>query len=449
VIEVRVFRQSGKINPLEWRIGVDGEVVFMESGIAGGKMKQTHDRPGPVGKFGTKGYKDAKTQAILVADRHIRDKIERLGYQEVDPNTGEVLRSTRDDEINFSNPAKNLRFMKCRHQPEEGSKEMARLQEVIDSDRAIFTIKRDGMMHPIFIDDDHVHIFTRRMDLCTANYPYLAREIANAKFPPKTILLTELVVVENGMDNRRLMQTLDRSLPERAVLLQDDPFRRPTAIVLGIPYWAGKQIMAELPVGEWIDFMYRKIGSRKFQYLQVMETLTTVSSDNPLDELMITVRDESLEGLVIYDAEAIFGDAVVNFRGREDRPEAWKWKPILEGDFIVVFDPDMTWSGGKPGGRYGKGRLKDLPGVVALYQFGPEGAMHYICNCGSGFTEDQRRYVLRRAANNRGIAGVARIKYESRTFIAEGDDTNALQHPIFLEWHPDKSSNEAFDARLS
>ena len=167
-----------------------------------------------------------------------------------------------------------------------------------------------------------------------------------------------------------------------------------------------------------------------------------------LDELMITVRNEGLEGLVIYDAEAIFGDAVMNFRGREERPEAWKWKPIQEGDFIVVFDPDGAWSSGKPGGRYGKGRLKDLPGVVALYQFGAGGMMHYICNCGSGFTEDQRKYVLRKAANSAGIAGVARIKYESRTFISEGDDTNALTAPIFLEWHPDKSTTEAFDARL-
>lgn len=429
---------------MEWRIWVDDEVVHMESGVVGGRMKHTSDRPGPVGKFGTKGYKDAKIQAILVADRHIRDKIDRLGYQEIDPKTGKVIESRRSDDLDFAHPAKNTRFMKCRHQPDPGTREMEELQEVIDSDRAIFTIKRDGMMHPIFIDEDGVvRIFTRRMDPCTEKYPYLASEIAKSRFPPQTVLLTELVVEESGRDNRRLVQTLDRSLPERAQTLQEDPFRRPKAIILGVPYWKGLPIMAEMPVHEWIDFMYRHFGTRNYQYLRLMETIT-----GPLDELMEMVRIEKLEGLVIYDSEAIFGDAVVNFRGREERPEAWKWKPILEGDFVVVFDPDGAWSGGKPAGRYGKGRLKELPGVVALYQYGPSGELHYICNCGSGFTEDQRAYILRRAANRRGVVGVARIKYESRTFIAEGDDTNALSHPIFLEWHPDKSPNEAFDERL-
>lgn len=444
---MRVFRQSGKLNSLEWRIWIDGETVYMESGVVGGRMKQTHDRPGPVGKLGTKGYKDAKVQAILVADRHIRDKVDRLGYEEIDPKTGEALVTRKADRLNFSKPSKNTRFMKCRHQPEEGSREMIDLQEVIDTDRAIFTIKRDGMMHPIFIDEKgEVHVFTRRMDPCTDKYPHLVREIAKSKlFPPKTILLTELVVAtKDGKDARRLVQTLDRSLPERAVLLQEDPFRRPKAIVIGIPYWGGEPIMSETPVHLWIDFIYKTIGTKRFQYIEPMETVT-----GTLDELMKMVTEEKLEGLVIYDSEAVFGDAVVNFRGREERPEAWKWKPILEGDFIVVFDPDGSWSpDGKPAGRYGKGRLKELPGVVALYQYGASGALHYICNCGSGFKEDQRRYALKRAANRRGVVGVARIKYESRTFIAEGDDTNALTAPIFLEWHPDKSENEAFDARL-
>lgn len=442
---MRVFRQAGKTQPLEWRIWVDGENVYMESGVAGGRMKQTHDRPGPVGKFGTKGYKDAKTQAILVSERHIRDKIDRLGYQEVNWVTGEIIESHRADDLDFSNPAKNVRFMKCRHQPDPDTKEMAELQAVIDSGRAIYTIKRDGMMHPILIDEEGaVRIFTRRMDPCTDKYPYLVREVAKAQLPPQTVLLTELVVEQGGRDNRRLVQTLDRSLPERARLLQEDPFRRPKAIVLGIPYWNGLSIMSEMQVREWIDFMYRHLGTRRFQYLDLMATMT-----GTLDGLMEMVREEQLEGLVIYDGEAVFGDAVVNFRGREERPEAWKWKPIQEGDFLVVFDPDGAWSSdGHNAGRYGKGRLKELPGVVALYQYGRSGTLHYVCNCGSGFTEDQRRYVLRRAANHQGVAGVARIKYESRTFIAEGDDTNALTAPIFLEWHPDKSPNEAFDERL-
>lgn len=437
---MRIFRQAGKLNKLEWRIWVDGETVHTESGIVGGRMKHTCDRPGPVGKFGTGGYKDAKTQALLVADRQIRDKVERLGYAEVtDKNDPQV-----EQKLNFSNPPKNTRFMKCRHQPEPGTREMRELETVIDFGEEICTFKRDGMMHPIFIDDTGtVRIFTRRMDLCTDNYPHLAKEISQADFPPNSILLTELVVTKDGRDDRKLVQTLDRSLPDRSRRIQEDPFRRPKAIVLGIPYWNSTPIMSIMPVCKWIDFLYAKIGVKNYQYMEPMEVMEGYT----IDELMKIVEEEKREGLVIYDSQAVFGNAVVNFRGREERPRAWKWKPILEGDFVVVFDPDGSW-GEEVAGAYGRGKLRDLPGMVALYQYDRHGKLQYICNCGSGFTEDQRKYALRKAANNRGIVGVARIKYESRTFISEGDDTNALTMPIFLEWHPDKSENEAFDDRL-
>lgn len=448
---MRVFRQLGKKSQLEWRIWVDDEDVHMESGVVDGRMKHTSDHPGPVGKFGTLGYKDARTQAILVADRRIRSKCERLGYVEVDPVTGESL-NEHNNILIFSNPPKNLRFMKCRHQPEPGSNEE---KEMLGVTNPIYTIKRDGMMHPIFIDENgNVEIYTRRMDRCTEKYPYIAAEVKKLRLPHETILMTEFVMEEGIRDNRVKLQTIDRSLADRAVKLQSNPFYRPKAIILGIPYWDGNPIMSEMPVHEWINFIYRRFGFQRHQYLRLIETMT-----GKLSDLQQMVLSDGLEGLVIYDGDATFDlDDVMNFRGREERPRAWKWKPIMEGDFLVVFAPEGRgfWASGRTCGSYGSGRLQALPGSVALFQYGKSGTRHYICNCGSGFTEEQRAEILARAKLQDGLVGVATIKYESRTFSSINKNgiwvlnrgSDALTAPIFVEWRPDKKYDEAIDLRL-
>ena len=449
---MRVFIQRGKKQPLEWRIWVDGDTVHMESGVKDGKMKHTSDVPGSIGKVGTKAYKDPETYAQEIALRQIREKVDRLGYREVDPDTYEFLEDQSDDEIDWRNPPKNMRFMKCRHQPKpDEKKKLAELMKVVKEGNPIFTAKRDGMMHPIFIDEKGgVHIFTRRFDRCTDNYPHIRKEVEAAEFPTRTILLCEFVCVRNKRDDRRLVQTLDRSLPDRAQKIQEDPFRRPKAIVLGIPYWDGKPIMATKTCDEWIEFLHNKLDMlRARNGLTYLEPMGILVGD--LDGCMEVVEDEKLEGLVIYDGDAIFGDAVVNFRGREERPRAWKWKPILEGDFVVVFDPDGEFGGGfdkNECGKWGRGRLQKLPGNVALFQYDSSNMMHYICNVGSGFTEAQRKDLLKRARKGNGYAGVAEIKYESRTFISDGDDTNALTAPIFLRWRDDKELDEAVEERL-
>lgn len=449
---MRVFIQRGKKKPLVWKIGVNDDVIVMESGVKGGKMKTTSDRVLSVGKPGTKAYRSPEVQAQEVALRHIREKVERMGYREVDPDTLEFLEDQTDDEINWKNPPKNMRFMKCRHQPKpDEKKKLAELMEVIDSGNAIFTIKRDGMMHPIFIDEEgDVHIFTRRFDRCTDHYPHIMMEVAACDFPPKTILLCEFVCTKNRKDSRKLVQTLDRSLPDRARKLQEDPFRRPKAIVLGIPYWGGEAIMATRTCDEWLEFMYDQFERvHKLEYLEPMQILA-----GDFDLCLELVEEKGWEGLVIYDGRATFGDAVVNFRGREERPKAWKWKIYKEGDFVVVFDPDGEFDGGfnkKERGKWGRGRLQGLPGNFALYQYDTKGDLHYISNVGSGFKEKEEKDLSRAlqwARNNDGFVAVAEIKYESRTFIADGDDTNALTGAIFLRWRHDKDFDEAVEERL-
>jgi len=434
---VRTFLQKGRKHTLVWKIWVEGDAIHTQHGILEGRLQHTWDVPGAKGKEGTKAYKNPEEYALIRANQLIRTKVE-AGYRELEENE-----QVSGNEINFSELPKSTCFFKCRQQPKEGTKQHTLMLEAAQRPEALITRKRDGMMHVVLVDtQSNIQLYTRRMDPCTEWYPYLVAELETLNLPPKTVLLCELVCLSHDLDDRKLLQTLGRSKAERAQRIQqENPFRRPIAVILAMPYYDQQPIMERMPVEEWLAFMFDQLeeATSRSRYLELIEVL-------PLSFEQATERalTRHWEGLVIYNPTAVFGDDVVTFTGQPRRPECWKWKGSEEGcryvdDFVLVYDPTR-----KNGGSPGSGRLKHLPGRMALYQYDRSGQMQYICLVGTGFTDSDRRDVLYRAAGNLGIAGVARIGFESRTFISQGAKTNALTMPKFVGWHPDKNPNEAF-----
>lgn len=445
---MRTFVNRGKDKLLFWAIGIDEDdqsIVHMHSWVEDSdKKKKTWDRPGSIGKEGTKAYRDPETYALIRIQQEIDKKLKQ-GYREV--QKGEDLSTMTKTVMSFSNPPKGLSLWKPKQKPEDGTKEYAKMTAVIDRGDAIFTIKRDGNRHLITIDEaGEVNIFTRRLDCCTEWYPWLKWEIENLKLPARTLLDVELVVEKDGIDDRRTFQSLSRSLKKRAIDLQQiNPWKRPKAIVIGTPIWAGQEIITKVTVDEWMEHLYYHFEDRVrgTEFVEMMEILPS-SSFEDCKQLVI---DEKSEGLVIYDSKACFGDDGIVYNGHPKRPSVWKWVPEYEGDFIVVFDPDNETY--VIGGGWGKGRRKNFPGQVALYQFGGDGDLHYVSLCGSGFDDTSLQEVIDRAAANGGqCAGVAKVKYRGRTFISEGEKTNALTIPVFMHWRDDKTLEEAQDDRL-
>lgn len=446
---MRTFVNHGKSKLLYWAIGIDESdpsIVHMHSWLEGSdKKKKTWDRPGSSGKEGTKSYKDPQTYALIRVQQEIDKKL-RQGYREQGLEVSAPAPAKPFFE--FRTPPRGFALWKPQQKPEKGTKQYLKMMKVIDEGAALFTVKRDGNRHLISVDESNeVHVFTRRLDRCTEWYPWLVDEVARMGLPPKTLLDVELVVEKDGVDDRRAFQSLSRSLKDRALDLQvANPWKKPTAIVIGTPIWHGDYIIETMPVSGWMEHLYDRMTpmTKHADYVKVMEMLPS----HDFDSCKKIVEEENREGLVIYDMNAVFGDGAMSFNGHPSRPAVWKWVPVYEGDFIVVFDPGGT-SSWPVKGDWGKGRRKELPGRVALYQYGSDYAIHYVGLCGSGFDEATLRDVLHRTRRNGGgVAGVAKVSYRSRSYLAEGGPSNALTIPVFMHWRDDKTFEEAQDDRL-
>lgn len=429
---MREFRKKGKKHTTVWQIWTSGDEVHMQSGVLGGKLQHTYDVPGPVGKEGTKAYVEPEAQAILVCERKIKKKVEE-GYVEFDPDAIEA--ELLNLEIDFTKLPKSLSFFKPRRWPTDG-RGLNKLLTLTESDNAIYTVKRDGMMHPVLITEKgSVKIYTRRMDDCTKSYPHLVEAFDSMNLPAGTILLCEFVIPNStgAGDDRDHMASIARSLPERARKLQQMGAKA-EAVVLSVPFLCG-EYQFDKPI--WMNFDL--ISEMKIDNLYVSPIHILHTS---FENAKTFCQVNKLEGLVIYNGDAKFGSQGYNFRGTPERPECWKCKSEYEDDFVIVWDPK------EDEGSFGSGRIKNLPGRVSLYQADITGCFHYICGCGSGFTDAVRQEIMDRARDNGGSAGVAIIKYVSRSFIREGGKSNALKEPVFVGWHADKKEIEAMNKKL-
>ena len=441
----RFIKKGSRGQALVWEIWVEGDQVHRKSGQLGGSLVSTWDRPGPAGKPGTKGFVSAETRALERA-LYMTTKKKQGGYREVDEHGNYIEAQAQADEVNFNELQQNYEVGKPLN-PTTIKDLKAREDLCNDVKRSIFTIKEDGLCHHILITSSKdVKIYTRKIEPCTDKYPYIVEEVKQLKLPPKTILTCEFVVKMPGglRDDRKSIQSISKSLTDRALNLQQSPLCRPEAVVLHAQFWGGKPLVRDLPVQSWMQHLqdFFEDGFHRYVY-----PLKVYFGSFELAKQYVT--DKGLEGLVVYDKESVFGDKAFNLRGTTERTACFKWKPIYETDCVMIFNPDRAF-GNKmaAGGEWGSGRIKKLPKGVALYQYDDRGELHFLCNCGSGFTDEDREKVLRMAIGGLGIVGVGVIHYASRFFKSEGDDSNAMLEPIFKGFHPDKSVKEAVEPRL-
>lgn len=439
----RLIQSSGK-RPREWQIWVEGAVIHTRRGLIGGRLTHTTDQPGSVGKEGTKAYIDAGTQAMLEAQRKIVRKLEQ-GYRHT------TSEQEADQDTDFTSLPKNFAVGKPQLQPESGSKAAAKLDELANSDSAIFTMKRDGNFYKLLITPNQgVKLFSRGGDEMSEWYPSLINDIKELELPPRTILGVELVCTMNGADDRLVLQSLARSKSERARKMQEeDPSKRPYMIALTPLYWNGEEITTQWTTDAWMDLLYNTISQK---------TRNTQLRIEPIEIIFGSFEDakkeclkREMEGLVIYDRSACFGEHAFSWDGAIKRTPCWKWKQIYEDDFIVIFDPDHIIY--KNGGAWGRGRIGGLPKNVALYQINKTGEMVWVSDCGSGMTDATRQEILNnweehRVRYNENYLRVASIIYTKRSYKSKGDKTNALNEPRFNYWHSDKTPTEVVNLLL-
>jgi len=450
---MRTFRSRGEKFQKEWQIWVEGAEVHTKWGKVDSEKMQHTFEVAPGAFIGKSNEMSQFVHARAIAERKIEGKLRR-NYFEVD-SIGAPLEEQEADEVDCDNPKRSIRAGKPTMQPRRGKKADAsqydKMVAARSSESGIITRKMNGFFHYFFVGSKgKVQVFTRRFEDHTEKYPTLVKSLERAKFPKNTVLFTELVVKRrvkgHVIEDRIAMQSISNSLPKRARALQLMPQNQVTAVVLLIPYWKD-EFLSERTFGQLLEMVEENFGLKRrcpvgFEGIEILYM--------DFAESKKWVKTSKAEGVVIYDGNSVPGEKLINFQGRPKRYTSmcWKWKPIKEDDFLVVFDPESEdW---ERGGGYGKGRIAKLPGKVALYQMNDEGKWVYICLCGTGFDDEQRREVLKYSEerSHMHMCGVAEISYAERRYMSQGDKTNALTDPGFSRWRGDKPVDEVVNPLL-
>jgi len=386
--------------------------VWIEHGQVDGKKQLTNDVISEGVNIGKANETTPLEQALLTLDRKVIKQKEK-GYSTDIQETEQKIVG-----FNFEDPLpKELCFYKPKNSIDDN-----KIQKLEADRRAVFTVKRDGMMHIVRKTEKFgVEIYSRRMDLVTDKYPHLIETLNN--LPNDTVLLGEIVLfTEDGKDNFNAVSSICRSDPEKAIERQNE-LGKVWYYIFDVAYYRGENLL--------ISKTYenrRKVISGYFElctsdsheddpanhrYIGLAEVI-----DKPHSEAMKEIKERGLEGLVVWDADGIMKDSeAFTMNGKAYRPNVlWKSKPKYEDDFIVRFDPENEI------GEFGKGKNNDKLKSVFCYQLDDDGNEVYLGKCGGGLSDEQRTFYTKEATYPR----VWRIEYDSIQ-----DKTGSLRFPVF------------------
>lgn len=441
--------RTGKVRV--WRIEVQGDQVITEYGDLGGQMQRVSDTA-QAKNVGRSNEVSAEEAAVQQMEREILLK-RRKGYRE----DGE---EQREEEIDFTSLPENLRFYK----PDNSLSSV--LQKKVSDGSGWYARKRDGEMMVIAFSENGVDIYSRTMlpshhleDDKTWNDRFghiiLELDTSYEGIPPGTLLLGEMVMSPED-DGRWLVAGVMKSKTAEAVAKQQE--HGPLHFYCwDIAFWDEEDWVSTQPVKTRYETIRRVFRTSEFivpvEYYDVHQLrdlahniLNEVSADNRT-MAMDVAKDLDWEGWVVIDPEGVFGDKAYNFRGKTDRPGRFsgKLKPEFEDDFIALWDPEGVEGLGKYG-KYGRGKRQGQVGSVELFQYDSDGNLTYICDCGGGLIKTD---AFADAHSDPGdYPMVLKVLYTSRTYVSDGEKTNALQFPRVVEIRTDKTVDECVNERL-
>ena len=291
---MREFKKTTGRNkrPMVWRTFIDPNdptYYVVQWGLEDGAIQETKDRPGTCGVDGHSDYQTAEEYAIFCMNREIRKRIEQ-GYIEYinGKPEGEAACS-----IDFSKPLpKNLCFYKPK---KEISKKL--LADLYKNKKAIWTLKRDGMMHITVKRNNKFEIYSRRMDLVTENYPHIIRSLELLDLPNNTILLGEMCYLNSdGTDSFKNVSKICRSKTDLALAYQgfvEFPKRKNKESVIGelsyyvfdVAFYAGRDLISN-------ETVRRRLVILK-EIFEVFDDKLTVSTGLKADRDLI-IRESKL-----------------------------------------------------------------------------------------------------------------------------------------------------------
>ena len=452
----RFTQDKGRTGKLQvWEITCVKNTIQMMWGQQGGAMQETTQdfEAVNVGKSNEKSPEEVAQEA---ADREIKKKT-RQGYREVNIKTGVYLEEASSSEIDFVELPQNLRFLK----PQNSIN--AHCEKLAVTGGAFLARKRDGMMHVVTVDDDgeprmySSNMLINHKDEQTIpwldRYPHLYDELS--KFPPRTILLGELVAHYDSdatgiyKDDFIYVGSVVKSLTPRALELQNGEKGKLGYCIWDIAFWEGRCIIKEDPAYQRFARLESFLLEQAFKWITMPELVTLNPTDaelkveilgkpalslvmddpdNPLHDALEFAKGMGWEGYVIVDASAKYGDKAFSFHGKAERPkEVCKLKPKFEADFVVYWDPK------KGKGTKGKGKKSGGVGSVQAYLWDPKKSeLVSICLVGGGLSDEN----VKKFADPKLYPQIWQVEF------AEWTEKGALRFPEFVRVRDDKCTEE-------
>jgi len=472
----RTFRQlhGRQDRPNIWEIWVEGDRYFTRHGLLGGVMQETSK----VGKVKNKGKINEISpcaDALAEARRLCRKKYDFEGYDEF----------VEDSNIDHRNGVPSIPHLLANlpgnfslYKPANNLLETRELLKKAEEGKVVYALKRNGMAVWIVIDNSrNVQMYSRRnrpwhkdegpveredgtLDYSrviplSQRYPKLIETVRSLNLPRNTMLACELVNMKGDTKSHFAhVQSVEKSLTPVAIEKQ----------LMGgwlglycwdIPFWEGDDWVSKYPVMDRYDHIKLLLDKSNQEWIKPVSYRQFKSTEDAIAH----AKQKGFEGWVVVDPEGIYGDKGWNLKGKPDRPSSYcaKLKPWFEDDFVVQWNPDKKW-GTLGKGKHEKGKLVTLPGrigsaqvqvthngvgSVGLFQYNSKRELVYICDCSSGMD-----YEFQALLQPDSFPFVAEIKFVDRSYISEGDDTNALTFPGFVRYRDDKRPEECINENL-
>jgi hypothetical protein len=440
----RFFIQINSKAQRHWGIWVEGNVVHYQWGQVGGALQHATEIAQGV-NIGKKNEKSPEEYALYRA-REMSRKKEWEGYREVDLQNN-FLDKPSPTSIDFDNLPLALSFYKPDNSMGAGITKKA------EAGKVWYARKRNGLMFVLTRGAGPAKLYSRRMlrqhddEAGTAltwddRFPHIIM-VANHIMPPNSILLGELVLDRDGNDDFKAVQSYTKSLTEQS-LMDQASYGAPSFYAWDIAFWKGEDMVSKSTVKERFDLLHeidwggsRTPGTGFIHPVQFFESTFFKTTAEAIEY----AKKMKWEGFVVVDPEGVYGEKAYNYKGKPDRPGSVcaKLKPEFEDDFVAIWNPEAGY-----GERSTKGRNDQGIKSVALYQFNAKGESVYISNVSSGLTDDMKKNL---ADPNR-FPQVWKVKYTDRTYISNGDDTNALTFARYEETRTDKNAMECINTEL-
>ncbi len=281
------------------------------------------------------------------------------------------------------------------------------IYELEKQGRLIITRKRDGWkMFAVVGSTGKVRLFTDGLNEVDSRFDHIRKELESLNLTFGTVLVGEAIVDLEGSDDVTKVISIFHSNTEKSIKFQEANGMA-KFMVFGVLFL---NIGAVQPL-YWLAYQWlsERFYSCPLSYVSPAPVLKM-----SYDQAKKMVIEKEWEGLVLYDKNYI-----LTYRTDGKNPKrpkgCYKWKPIMEDDFIVILSIH----------RPETGVLKEL----VLMQIDPANGIEFYCGRLGSFTNQMREELAKLK-----LPFVVQARFDTR--FAK---TGKIRNPRFVRVRDDKN----------